>query len=145
MYLYVLSANSPRTWFNDLSSIPETSIGPNKPRKISIRGGERLDGVSLTLTSGKRYSHGGTGGTLHELTLRDNEYWTRAQLCQGKHNDHTRNFYLLATTSAGNTVSVGQVTDDCREFTVDDGWHIVGFCGQDGDEIDQLGFITART
>lgn len=133
-----------RTWFNDLPSTPNSTTGTGKPNKISLRGGERLIAVGLTLTSGKKYNHGGTDGTLHELVLAENEYWTRAQLCQGKHNDHTRNFYLLATTSAGNTISAGQVTNDCREFKVENGWQIVGFYGQNGDEIDQLGFITAR-
>lgn len=131
-----------RTWFNDLPSLPDSAKGTDKPHKISLRGGERLNAVGLNLASGKKYSHGGTDGTLHELVLADDEYWTRAQLCQGKHKDHTRNFYLLATTSAGNTVSAGQVTDECQEFAVEDGRQIVGFYGQDGDEIDQLGFIT---
>ena len=133
-----------RAWFNDVDSIPDSSTGDNKPRKISLRGAERLDSVELTLGSGQNYTHGGSGGAPHDLTLGDDEYWTRAQLCQGKHNDHTRIFYLLATTSAGNTVGAGQVTDDCTQFTNQEGWQIVGFYGRDGDEVDRLGFITAK-
>lgn len=139
-----LEADYPRSWFNDLPSIPDTSSGNNKPHKISLRGDERLDAVKLTLVSGKRYSHGGTGGALQELVMGDNEYWTEAKLCRGKHNDSMRNFYLAATTSAGNTVAAGEMTPDCQEFKIEDGWQIVGFYGEDGDEIDQLGFITAR-
>lgn len=133
----------PRTWFNDLPSIPETSTGGNKPSRISLRGAERLDSVGLVLTNGQTYFHGGTGGQVHELALGPNEYWTQARLCQGQRNDRTRNFYLLATTSASNTVSAGTATDDCKDFTADPGWQIVGFYGQDGDEVDQLGFIYA--
>ncbi|GFG23225.1 uncharacterized protein Mb0912 [Aspergillus udagawae] len=129
------------TWFNDLDSLPGTSTGQNKPSKISLRGAERLDSVGLTLTSGKSYTHGGTGGALSELTLAANEYWTKAKLCQGQYSGHTRNFYLLATTSTGRTVSAGTATSDCQEFAAAQGRQIVGFYGQDGDEIDQLGFI----
>ncbi|EAW08558.1 endonuclease/exonuclease/phosphatase family protein [Aspergillus clavatus NRRL 1] len=129
------------TWFNDIESIPSTSTGANKPTKISLRGSKRLDSVGLALASGKSYNHGGTGGTLSELILQDGEHWTRARLCQAKYNDRTRNFYLLATTSAGRSVRAGTATDDCREFVAPEGWQIVGFYGQDGDEMDQLGFI----
>ena len=101
--------------------------------------------MKLALASGKNYTHGGTGGNAQELTLADEEYWTQTKLCQEKHNDHTRISYLLATTSAGNMVSAGTTTDDCREFAVEDGWQIVGFYGQKGDEVDQLGFISARS
>lgn len=98
----------------------------------------------MTLGSGQNYTHGGSGDTSHDLNLGDDEYWVKAQLCQGKHDGHTRIFYLLGTTSTGNTVATGQVTDDCKEFTIQEGEQIVGFYGRDGDEVDQLGFITAR-
>ncbi|KAF7597387.1 hypothetical protein BBP40_006329 [Aspergillus hancockii] len=131
------------TWFNDLTSIPSSSTGRNKPSKITLRGANRVDNVGLTLTSGQNYAHGGTGGTASELTLAGNEYWTKVKLCQDKYNNHTRIFYLLATTTAGNTVSTGKTTDDCKEFVAPDGWQIVGFYGQGGDEVDQLGFVYA--
>ncbi|KAB8239285.1 hypothetical protein ETB97_007095 [Aspergillus alliaceus] len=127
------------TWFNDLSSIPSSP----KPSKISLKGANRVDSVGLTLTSGQDYTHGGTGGTAAELTLANDEYWTQAKLCQGKYNDHTRIFYLLATTSMGKTVSTGKTTGDCKDFTAPHGWQIVGFYGRDGDEVDQLGFVYA--
>ncbi|KAF7621406.1 endonuclease/exonuclease/phosphatase family protein [Aspergillus flavus] len=131
------------TWFNDLSSVPSSSTGQNKPSKITLRGENRVDSVGLALTSGQNYTHGGTGGTASELTLAEDEYWTQAKLCQDKYDDHTRIFYLLATTSAGNTVSTGKTTSDCKEFTAPDSWQIVGFYGRDGDEVDELGFIYA--
>ncbi|KAE8151659.1 Endonuclease/exonuclease/phosphatase [Aspergillus avenaceus] len=131
------------TWFNDLTSVPSSATGQNKPSKITLKGENRVDSIGLTLASDQSYTHGGTGGDQSELTLKEDEYWTQARLCQGKYNDHTRIFYLLATTSTGNTVSAGKSTDDCKDFTAPDGWQIVGFFGQDGDEVDQLGFIYA--
>lgn len=133
-----------RSWFNDLPNIPSTSSGTNKPLKITVRGGSRLDSVALTLTSGTSYTHGGTGGTAKSLTLGTSEYWTSAKLCEGKYSDETRNFYILATTSSGNTLTTGKTTSDCSTFTAPTGWQIVGFFGQDGDEMDQLGFIYAQ-
>ncbi|KAI9931405.1 hypothetical protein ASPWEDRAFT_169751 [Aspergillus wentii DTO 134E9] len=128
------------TWFNDLTSIPDSSTGSNKPQKITLRGDNRLDAVSL-FTSGSNHTHGGDGGTVQELSLADDEYWTHTTMCQGKHNDHTRIFSLSATTSKGKTVSAGTKTEDCKDFVAEDGWQVVGFYGQDGDEIDQLGLI----
>ncbi|RDW82708.1 putative endonuclease family protein [Coleophoma cylindrospora] len=127
------------TWFNDLDSIPASP----KASVLSFSGGSRLDAVGLTLADGTTFSHGGTGGTAVSLTLGSSEYWTEAELCQGKYSSETRNFYILATTSAGNTLSAGTSTSDCSTFTAPTGWQIVGFMGQDGDEMDQLAFIYA--
>lgn len=127
------------TWFNDIESIPSSP----KTSIITFRGASRLDSVALTLTSGTTFTHGGTGGTQASLTLSSTEYWTSAKLCQGKYNDETRNFYILATTSTGRTLSAGTATSDCSTFTAPEGWQIVGYLGQDGDEMDQLAFIYA--
>ena len=127
------------TWFNDLDSIP------SKPKTsvLIFRGGDRLDSVGLTLTDGTTFTHGGTGGTAVTLTLGSSEYWTQAELCQGQKSGETRNFYILATTSTGRTLASGTSTSDCATFSAPSGWQIVGFNGQDGDEMDQLAFIYA--
>jgi hypothetical protein len=127
------------TWFNDLDSIPPKP----KASVLTFRGGSRLDSVSLTLTDGTTFTHGGTGGTVATLTLANSEYWTQATLCEGTYNSETRNFYILATTSMGRTLASGTSTTDCATFSAPTGWQIVGFNGQDGDEIDQLAFIYA--
>ncbi|PKY04663.1 hypothetical protein P168DRAFT_267264 [Aspergillus campestris IBT 28561] len=126
------------SWFNDLASLPTKAT---KPARISLRGEERVDSVGVTLSSGERFTHGGSGGKLDELQLEEDEFWTQATLCQGKKNDHNRIFYLRADTTAGRTVSAGEETDDCQSFEAAEGWQIVGFFGQDGEEVDQLGFI----
>lgn len=127
------------SWFNDLESLPATP----KASVLSFRGGSRLDSVGLTLTSGTTLTHGGTGGTAASLTLGSSEYWVTAKLCQGQKSGQTRNFYILATTSLGRTLAAGTSTGDCATFSAPSGWQIVGFMGQDGDEMDQLAFIYA--
>lgn len=127
------------TWFNDLPSMPDSP----KASVLSFSGGSRLDSVGLTLTDGTTFTHGGIGGTAASLTLGASEYWVEAELCQAQYNSETRNFYIQATTSSGNTLSAGTATSDCTTFTAPTGWQIVGFLGQDGDEMDQLAFIYA--
>ncbi|KAG8687863.1 hypothetical protein FRC11_006481 [Ceratobasidium sp. 423] len=102
------------TWFNDLPSIPSS------PRlsSITLRGGNRLDGLTLTL-----------------------EYVTSVKLCWGDKDGHTRNFYAQATTNQGKSVQAGKTTSDCATATAPSGYGVVGTYGQDGD---QLGFIYAR-
>lgn len=129
------------TWFSDVETLD--AIASPKVATLNFRGANRLDSVGVTLTDGTALTHGGTGGTAANLTLATGEYWTSAKLCQGKYNDETRNFYLLATTSTGNTLSAGTATTDCATYVAPTGWAIVGFVGQDGDEMDQLAFVYA--
>ncbi|KAL3496528.1 Endonuclease/exonuclease/phosphatase [Aspergillus germanicus] len=127
------------TWFNDLPTLP-ASTG-TKLTKITLRGGDRLDGLTLTLSTGTSTTHGGTGGTAVDLELGTDEYWTGTRLCQGQRNDHTRIFYIEVTTSAGNSVSVGTETDECVEYQAESGWQVLGVYGRDGDEVDRLGVV----
>lgn len=133
-------------WFSDLPTLSSLVSGSSvpKPSVLSFSGGSRLDAVGLTLTDGTVFSHGGTGGTAVSLTLGASEYWTEAELCQGEKSGETRNFYIKAVTSSGNTLSSGTSTSDCSTFTAPSGWQIVGFLGQDGDEMDQLAFVYGK-
>ncbi|KAI1091433.1 mannose-binding lectin [Rostrohypoxylon terebratum] len=129
------------TWFTDVTTLA-TKTSP-KASVLSFRGGSRLDSVGLTLTDGTTFTHGGTGGSASSLTLNSGEYWTSAVLCQGQKSGETRNFYIKATTSTGRTLESGTSTSDCSTFTAPSGWGIVGYLGQDGDEMDQLAFVYA--
>ncbi|ORY64314.1 endonuclease/Exonuclease/phosphatase [Pseudomassariella vexata] len=129
------------TWFSDVPAL--ASISKPKASVLTFSGANRLDSVGVKLTDGTTFTHGGTGGNVATLTLGSSEYWTSAKLCQGSYNDQTRNFYILATTSSGKTLSSGTATSDCATFTAPSGWQIVGFVGQDGDEMDQLAFVYA--
>jgi hypothetical protein len=127
------------TWFSDLAKLSSSSAAS----VITFRGSSRLDSVAVQLVDGTELSHGGTGGSEVSLTLGSGEYWTKTELCTGQYESHTRNFYIKATTSAGNTLEAGTATDSCTTFTADDGFAVVGFVGQAGDEIDQLALVYA--
>ncbi|ERS95282.1 uncharacterized protein SPSK_01732 [Sporothrix schenckii 1099-18] len=128
-------------WFSDLATL--SSKASPKASLLTFRGASRLDSVGLTLTDGTSFVHGGAGGTQVQLSLGASEFWTSAELCQGQKDNHTRNFYIKATTSAGRTLTAGTSTSDCTTFTAPSGWQIVGYLGQSDDEMDQLGFIFA--
>jgi hypothetical protein len=134
------------TWFSDVPTL--SSIPKPKPAVLTFRGAARLDGVSLTLTDGTTLSHGSsTGGTASTLALARDEYWTGAELCKGEKKDGqtttTRNFYIRAVTSSGRSVEAGTRTASCGTSAAPEGWHIVGFLGQTGMEVDQLAFLYA--
>ncbi|KAG6010183.1 hypothetical protein E4U21_007660 [Claviceps maximensis] len=127
-------------WFSDLPQLE--SIHKPKVSTINLRAGSRLDRIGVTLGGNNvQLTHGGDGGDETTFTLGDDEYWTQSSLCQGQKRGHTRIFSFSATTSSGRTVAVGTTTSDCRDFAAPAGWHIVGFVGQSGDEVDRLSFI----
>ncbi|CUA77320.1 hypothetical protein RSOLAG22IIIB_06648 [Rhizoctonia solani] len=128
------------TWFNDLPSIPSSP----KLSSITLRGGNRLDGIALTLTSGQTFTHGGWGGNPYSLILASGEYVTSVKLCWDKKRGHTRNFFAEATTNKGQSVRAGSLTNNCATATAPSGYGVVGAYGQAGDEMDQLGFIYAK-
>ncbi|KAJ5367132.1 hypothetical protein N7541_001073 [Penicillium brevicompactum] len=127
------------TWFSDVPSLPSSPSAS----VITFRGENRVDNVAVKLADGTTFSHGGTGGSEVSLTLGSGEYWTQTKICTGKYNDQTRLFYIQASTSAGNTLETGVSTSDCQTYTAPDGFGVVGFMGQDGDEVDQLALLYA--
>ncbi|MGP3968953.1 jacalin-like lectin [Streptomyces sp. 6N223] len=127
------------TAFNDADDLPATP----SPRTLTLRGGERLDAVSLEHDDGTLLSHGGTGGTATSLALTPDEHLTSATLTRGRHDGRTRLFSASLTTNTGRTLSAGTPTSDSVAFTAPSGWEIVGFTGRAGDEIDKLGVLYA--
>ncbi|KAI1759069.1 endonuclease exonuclease phosphatase family protein [Hypoxylon sp. FL1150] len=130
------------TWFNDAPTLAARTTAP-RASTLTFRGADRLDSVGLTLSDGTTFAHGGDGGDVSTLALNSGEYWASAELCRGQKDDHTRNFYIKATTSTGRTLAAGTATSDCATFAAPSGWGVVGFLGQDGDEMDQLAFVFA--
>ncbi len=127
------------TAFNDADDLPSAP----SPRTLTLRGGSRLDAVSLTHDGGTVLSHGGTGGTAASLTLASGEHLTSVRLTRGEKDGRTRVFSAAFTTDKGRTVTAGSPTSDAATFTAPSGWQIVGFTGRSGDEIDKLGVLYA--
>jgi hypothetical protein len=127
------------TAFNDADDLPAALA----PRTLTLRGGARLDAVSLTHDGGTTLAHGGTGGTATSLTLASGEHLTSVKLTEGQKDDHTRIFSAAFTTDRSRTLTSGTPTTDTTTFTAPTGWQIVGFTGRAADEIDKLGVVYA--
>ncbi|MFE7270324.1 jacalin-like lectin [Streptomyces sp. NPDC057623] len=127
------------TAFNDADDLPASV----SPRTLALRGGSRLDALSLTHDGGRTLTHGGTGGTATSLTLATGEHLTSVKLTQGQKDSRTRIFSAAFTTDKGRTLSAGTATSDSRTFTAPSGWQIAGFTGRAGDELDKLGVLYA--
>lgn len=127
------------TWFSDVPSLPQSPIPSGVT--ITLRGSARVDAVGITLADGTTFSHGGTGGSESNLELAAGEYVNSVLLCQGQRDGQTRIFFFEGTTSAGQSVAAGTKTDDCVTNAAPNGFGLVGFVGQDGDEVDQLALV----
>ncbi|MDN3296800.1 jacalin-like lectin [Streptomyces ficellus] len=127
------------TAFNDADDLPATPT----PRTLTLRGGARLDAISLTHDGGTALRHGGTGGTATSLTLATGEHLTSATLTRGEKDGRTRLFSASFATNRGRVLSAGSPTRDTVTFTAPSGWRIVGFTGRAGNEIDKLGLVYA--
>ncbi|MEU3742583.1 jacalin-like lectin [Streptomyces sp. NPDC032198] len=127
------------TAFNDADDLPT----PVSPRTLTLRGGSRLDAVTLTHDGGTALTHGGTGGTTTSLTLASGEHLTAVKVTQGQKDGRTRIFSASFTTDRGRTLAAGTATSDTKTFTAPSGWQIVGFTGWAGTEIDKLGVLYA--
>ncbi|MEW2635049.1 jacalin-like lectin [Streptomyces sp. NPDC048389] len=127
------------TAFNDAAHLPAAP----SPRTLTLRGGSRLDAVSLTHDGGTVLAHGGTGGTATSLTLAPGEHLASVTLTKGRKDGRTRIFSAALTTDRGRTLSAGSATSDRVTFTAPAGWRLVGFTGRSGAEVDKLGVIYA--
>ncbi|GAB9477517.1 Phospholipase d gamma 3 [Globisporangium polare] len=110
---------------------------------ITIRGGDRVDAVSLT-TSTAAFSYGGSGGSASTLALAKGEYIKSLEAHWGKKDGHTRIFYLSAVTSTGRSLAKGSKTSESTIVYAPAGFQISGFHGRAGDEIDAIGAIYTK-
>ncbi|MFJ4521193.1 jacalin-like lectin [Streptomyces sp. NPDC088810] len=127
------------TAFSDADDLPAAPA----PRTLTLRGGTRLDAVSLTHDGGTVLGHGGTGGTAASLTLAAGEHLTSVKLTEGRKDGRTRIFSAAFATDRGRTLAAGTATGDSTTFTAPTGWQIAGFTGRSGTEIDKLGVLYA--
>ncbi|KAG6614819.1 RAN GTPase-activating protein 2 [Phytophthora cinnamomi] len=110
---------------------------------VTIRAGERVDGLTLQVSAPKEmtFTHGGTGGKDNTLTLEPGEYITTMEAHWGQKGGHTRIFYLSLGTSKGKTVSGGSQTKEKGSLTAPKGYQLGGFFGRYGEEIDLIGAV----
>ncbi|KAG3239796.1 hypothetical protein PI124_g15281 [Phytophthora idaei] len=110
---------------------------------VTIRAGERLDGLTVQVSAPKEmtFTHGGTGGTENTLTLEPGEYITTMEVHWGQKSGHTRIFYMNLGTSKGNSVSGGSETKEKGSVTAPRGYQLAGFFGRYGDEMDLIGAV----
>jgi endonuclease/exonuclease/phosphatase family metal-dependent hydrolase len=113
-------------------------------RTLRLRGAARVDLIGATLADGTVLDHGGSGGTLTQLTLNAGEYPTSLHVCSAQREGHTRIFYARFTTSTGRTLAVGTATGSCTTYTAPSGWQIAGFHGRAGAEVDKVGVVYTR-
>jgi hypothetical protein len=129
-------------YFNDLPSLPSGA----KPSLFQLRGSARLDAVSITLTSGQTFTHGGNGGDASSIQLDSHEHVVKVELCQSSFLlPSSRIFFASFTTDAGRSVSAGKRTGDCVTFNAEAGWQVAGFYGRSGEDTDQLGLLYTRS
>ncbi|KAI8917770.1 endonuclease/exonuclease/phosphatase [Powellomyces hirtus] len=125
---------------NYFSMLPSTSK-TSAVRSLTLRGGSRLDGVSMTRTDGQTFTYGGNGGSASTLDLAADEHLTSVTLTQGKKSDKTRVFSARFTTNKGRSVAVGSPTKEAATYNAPAGWRIAGLWGRAGEEVDRLGVI----
>ncbi|OWZ04107.1 hypothetical protein PHMEG_00024051 [Phytophthora megakarya] len=96
---------------------------------VTIRAGERLDGVTLEVSAPKKmtFTHGGNGGDEKSLKLETGEYFTTIEAHLGEKRGATRVFYLNLTTSNGRSISAGTPTEIKGSAKVPDGNQLAGF------------------
>ncbi|KUF96809.1 RAN GTPase-activating protein 2 [Phytophthora nicotianae] len=110
---------------------------------VTIRAGERLDGLTVQVAAPKEmtFTHGGTGGKENTLALEPGEYITAMEVHWSQKSGHTRIFYLSLGTSKGNKVSGGSQTKEKGSLTAPKGYQLAGFFGRYGDEVDLIGAV----
>lgn len=113
----------------------------SKPVSVSIRGGDRVDAISMTYSDGTVLSNGGTGGTEKTLALNGDEYITKAVIYKNNYNKGDRIFYLELTTNKGRTLAQGVKNGTALTLTAQEGTYIAGFFGRAETNVDKLGVI----
>ncbi|ETK95946.1 hypothetical protein L915_01188 [Phytophthora nicotianae] len=121
-------------------------VGPGQTvQAITIRSGERVNGVGLDITdtSGQKVNlyHGGRGGDKNTLTLGAGEYINAIEAHWGEKDSHTRIKYIRFNTTEGNTISGGNPTENIGVDTAPAGYQLGGFVGYSAKELDSVGAI----
>ncbi|KAF4147949.1 Jacalin-like lectin domain [Phytophthora infestans] len=124
-------------------------VGPGQTvQALTVRSGKRVSGVGLDITNvfGQQVNlyHGGDGGDKNTLTLGRGEYITAIEAHWGEKGDHTRIKYIRFNTTAGNTISGGNPTENIGMDSAPVNYQLGGFVGYCGRELDSVGAVWTR-
>jgi len=113
------------------------------PDSVTVRAGDRLDGISAVYGDATAVA-GGNGGSEYTLDLAEGEYITSMTVSKVKKSlfGTYRVSYVKLVTNFGNVLEGGKYkSGNSTTYTAPEGYAIAGFHGQHGDEIDRLGAI----
>ncbi|KAJ8525733.1 hypothetical protein ON010_g15381 [Phytophthora cinnamomi] len=129
------------------SDMDKVSPG-QKVKSITIRTGERVNGVGINFVSPEGTPndlyHGGGGGDGNTLTLGEGEYVTGIEAHWGEYHSHTRVRFIQFTTNMNHSISGGTRATKIGADHAEPGYQLGGFFGTDGKELDSVGAIWTR-
>ncbi|KAG6613084.1 uncharacterized protein IUM83_11904 [Phytophthora cinnamomi] len=121
------------------------AIAGQTVRSVTIRTGERVNGVGIDVTrpDGERTNlfHGGSGGYPKTLALNSGERFLCLEAHSGKYHGRTRIRYIKITTTSGRSIDGGTPTTKIGKVCAPDGFQLGGFAGSSGVELDQVGAV----
>lgn len=137
--------------FNDIQAIKQWNPWI-KPVSLTIHHGSRIDNIDTLYgytesdTMPDSLEHGGDGGSKSVLYLQNDEFIKRIDVCSTDSNTSKgRIGKMKVYTTFGDDESnyvqqmtFGSACNGWRYYTAPTGWHIIGFKGRAGEEIDQL-------
>ncbi|KAK1931453.1 hypothetical protein P3T76_013209 [Phytophthora citrophthora] len=131
------------------ASVIRDAVEPGeKVRGVTIRTGERVDGVGIIHQNlfGKPeilHNDRDTSAPRQTLWLASGEYFKTIEAHTGEKDGRKTIFFIKLTTNLGNSISGGTPTSDIGTETAEEGYQIGGFVGGLGDEIESIGAIWA--
>lgn len=134
--------------FDDMSTIKQWDPWV-KPIMIHIRAGERLDRLQIHYGYSEadylnKVVHGGSGGDPNTFHLQDNEFIERVDVCATNINPTKGRVGKIRFLTTHQDKTFGETCKhNSRIYDAPDGWHIIGFKGRKGSEINQLQAIYA--
>ncbi|EGZ21222.1 hypothetical protein PHYSODRAFT_491221 [Phytophthora sojae] len=116
-------------------------------KSITIRTGQRVNGVGIQIEGQEPLYHGGRGGDSNTLTLGKDEHVTSMEAHWDEQHSHTRIFFINFTTNAYNSIAGGTPMTDpalIGKTTAGKGYQLGGFDGYAGKELDSVAALWTR-
>lgn len=113
-------------------------------KAITIRTGERVNGVGIEIEGQEPLYHGGGGGDSNTLTMGEGENVTGIEAHWGECHSHTRVRFIRFTTNANHTISGGTRATKIGIESAPANFQLGGFFGTSGKELDSVGVYWTR-